>query len=291
MRRFLTMPDIPLKAIIPVAVFVAIALAAPVIATHDPIYQELIHAREGPSFAHWFGTDHLGRDTFSRIIYGARTTLFAVTTVVLMAIMIGVFIGLVSGYLRGYVDEIIMRFIDFGLSIPSIVVALAIIGVAGPDYWNLIIALTIAWVPIYARLSRAIVVSAINQPHIESLRVLGAHPIRIVSLHLFPQAVGAVLVYASADAGVLALAIATLSFLGLGIQPPIPEWGQMLVDGLPYLAESPRQVLIPGLALTAMVMSFNVLGEALALNKTPRRMTRHELKRSRAQAEKETVEI
>src|SRR5690606_22215434 len=122
------------------------------------------------------GTDHLGRDTYSRTVFGARTTLFAVCTVLMLAIAIGVFIGLLSGYMRGFVDEILMRFIDFGLSIPSIVVALAVIGVAGPSYWNMILALTIAWVPIYARLSRAIVVAATDQPSIEALRVLGAHP-------------------------------------------------------------------------------------------------------------------
>lgn len=274
----------PLYAVVPVGIFVVAALTAPLIATHDPSIQDLMSAREAPSLAHWLGTDHLGRDTFSRIVYGARTTLFAVGTVVLMAMAIGVMIGLISGYVRGILDELVMRFIDFGLSIPSIIVALAVIGVFGPGYWNMILALTIAWVPIYARLTRAIILAAINQPHIEALRVLGARPARIVGLHLFPQAIGAVVTYASADAGVLALAIATLSFLGLGIQPPTPEWGQMLVDGLPYLAQSPQQVLIPGIVLTAMVVSFNLLGEALALGKTPRPLSRWSLRRRRAEA-------
>lgn len=274
----------PLHAVVPVGIFVVAALMAPLIATHDPSMQDLMSAREAPSLAHWLGTDHLGRDTFSRIVYGARTTLFAVGTVVLMAMAIGVMIGLISGYIRGLLDELVMRFIDFGLSIPSIIVALAVIGVFGPGYWNMILALTIAWVPIYARLTRAIILAAINQPHIEALRVLGAGPARIIGLHLFPQAIGAVVTYASADAGVLALAIATLSFLGLGIQPPTPEWGQMLVDGLPYLAQSPQQVLIPGIVLTAMVVSFNLLGEALALGKTPRPLSRWSLRRRRAEA-------
>jgi peptide/nickel transport system permease protein len=134
-----------------------------------------------------------------------------------------------------------------------------------------------------------VVVSAINQPHIESLRVLGATPARILCVHLAPQALGAVLVYASADAGVLALAIATLSFLGLGVQPPTPEWGQMLVDGLSYLEISPRQVILPGLALTAMVASFNILGEALALDKTPRPLSRWTLSRRRRLAAMQSI--
>ena len=133
----------------------------------------------------------------------------------------------------------------------------------------------------------AVVASAIHQPYIETLWVLGAHPVRVLVRHLVPSAAGAVLVYASGDAGVLALAIATLSFLGLGVQPPIPEWGQMLVDALPYLEETPRQVLLPGAALTAMVVGFNLLGETLALSKTPRRLSSRVLRRLRGSLARE----
>jgi peptide/nickel transport system permease protein len=269
-------------AILLVSLFIFVGMFAPWIVPYDPTAQDLLAANESFSLAHVLGTDHLGRDTASRIIMGAQTTLIAVSTIILCAMFIGVLIGTISGYLGGWVDEVFMRIVDFGLSVPSLIVALAIIGVFGPGYWNMILALTIAWLPSYARLSRAAVASAVHQPHIESLWVLGASPPRIVLRHLAPTALGAVLVYASADAGVLALAIATLSFLGLGVQPPMAEWGQMLVDALPYLEESPRQVILPGVALTIMVTGFNLLGEGLALSKSPAAVSARVLRRRRA---------
>ncbi|MBP1886490.1 ABC transporter permease [Sinorhizobium mexicanum] len=256
-----------------VGIFLLAGIFAPVIAPYDPSAQDLMMSNEGMSWAHLLGTDNLGRDTASRLLMGAQTTLFAVTTVVILALMIGVTIGSIAGFVGGIVDEVIMRFVDFGLSIPSNIVALSVIGVFGPSYGNMIIALTIAWVPSYARLSRATVAATVHQPHIESLWVLGASNTRILCRHLIPTAVAAVLVYASADAGILALTIATLSFLGLGVQPPMAEWGQMLVDALPYIEESPRQVILPGIALTIMVTGFNLLGEGLALAKAPRRLS------------------
>ncbi|MHA7777944.1 ABC transporter permease [Roseibium sp. M-1] len=262
--------------------FIFVGVFASFLAPYDPTAQSLLYSNESFSMQHWLGTDHLGRDTLSRIIMGAQTTLLAVTTVIVFAMGFGVFIGTISGYVGGLVDEVLMRFVDFGLSVPSMVVALAIIGVFGPTYQNMILALTIAWIPSYARLSRATVAATVQQPHIESLLVLGASPARIIFRHLAPSAFGSVLVYASADAGILALAVATLSFLGLGVQPPMSEWGQMLVDALPYIEETPRQVLVPGLALTAMVIGFNLLGESLALMKSPRKLSKRKLALRRA---------
>jgi len=141
----------------------------------------------------------------------------------------------------------------------------------------MVLALSLAWWPMSGRISRAVAVSIMSKPHIEALRVLGASPWRIYFGHLLPGTIGAVMVYATADAGTAALAVATLSFLGLGIQPPTPEWGQMLVDALPYLESDPRQVILPGLALTAAVIGFNILGEAIALNRVPRPLTRRML--------------
>jgi peptide/nickel transport system permease protein len=267
-----------------VALFLILGLFAPWITPHDPTAQDLFANHESFSLAHWLGTDHLGRDTASQIIMGARTTLVAVVTVIFLAMVLGGLFGTLSGYVGGIVDEVLMRFVDFGLSVPSLVVALAVIGVAGPSYTNMILALTLAWIPSYARLSRATVASVVQQPHIESLVVLGASPFRIIFLHLAPTAIGAVLVYASADAGVLALTVATLSFLGLGVQPPTPEWGQMLVNALPFIEKSPREVLVPGLSLTAMVIGFNLLGESLALLKTPRAPSEKQLHARRALA-------
>ena len=194
-----------------------------------------------------------------------------------MAGTVGMVLGTISGFFGRWVDEVIMRLVDFGLSVPSLFVALAIVGVFGPSYWNMIIALSIAWVPIYARLTRGVVKAAVNQPHIESLRVLGASRTRIIVHHLIPVALGQVLIYASADAGLLALAIANLSFLGLGVQPPLAEWGQMLVSGMPYLQEAPRLVILPGVALTLMVVGFNLFGESIALAKNPRPLSKRKL--------------
>lgn len=260
-----------------VGCFIFIAAFGKFISPYDPNAQDLLNATQSFSAEHWLGTDNLGRDTLSRLIAGAQTTLLGVTLVLLMAGTVGLIIGTISGYFGGWIDEILMRVIDFGLSVPSLIVALAIVGVFGPTYTNIIIALAIAWVPIYARLTRGVVAAAVNQPYIESLRVLGASRTRIIVKHLTPEALGAVLIYASADAGLLALAIANLSFLGLGVQPPQAEWGQMLVSALPYLEEAPRMVILPGLALTIMVLGFNLFGEAIALSKNPRSMNKRRL--------------
>lgn len=190
---------------------------------------------------------------------------------------IGIAMGTIAGYHRGWVDDVLMRVVDVGLSIPSLIIALAVIGIVGPGYWTMVMALALAWWPMSGRISRAVAVSIMSKPHIEALRVLGASPWRIYFNHLLPGTIGAVMVYATADAGVAALAVATLSFLGLGIQPPTPEWGQMLVDALPYLESDPRQVILPGLALTAAVIGFNTLGESIALNRIPKPLTRRML--------------
>jgi ABC-type dipeptide/oligopeptide/nickel transport system permease subunit len=247
-----------------IAVNLILAVFARHLTPFDPAAQDLMAANQSFSFAHWLGTDHLGRDTLSRLIAGAQTTLLAVAVVVVAAMSIGVVIGTISGFLGGWFDEITMRAVDFLLSVPALIVALAMIGIFGLGYWNLVAALTIAWIPSYARISRGVVVATVHQPHIESLWVLGASRQRLIFLHLLPTALRSIIVYASVDAGVLALAIATLSFLGLGIQPPMAEWGEMFVDAMPYLEESPRQIILPGLALTLAVAGFNYVGERLA---------------------------
>lgn len=251
-------------AMVIIVLNLTLALFAQVLTPYDPAAQSLMDANQGFSAAHWLGTDHLGRDTLSRLIAGAQTTLVAVAVVVVASMSIGVVMGTISGYVGGWCDEITMRAVDFLLSVPALIVALAMIGIFGLGYWNLVAALTIAWIPSYARISRGVVVATVHQPHIESLWVLGASRSRLIFLHLLPTALRSIIVYASVDAGVLALAIATLSFLGLGIQPPMAEWGEMFVDAMPFLEESPRQIILPGLALTLAVAGFNYIGERLA---------------------------
>jgi peptide/nickel transport system permease protein len=285
LREFLSYTSsLPRLAIWAVGTFLFLGIFAPWLTPHDPNAQNLLQAHMGPSFAHWLGTDHVGRDTLSRLILSARTSVVGMTLVLVLALSVGVTIGTVAGYRRGWVEEGLMRIVDVGLAMPSLIVALAVIGIFGTGYWNMILALALAWWPGSARISRAVAVNVMNRPHIESLRVLGASPARIYFHHLLPATLGAVLVYATADAGAVALAIATLSFLGLGIQPPTPEWGQMLVDALPYLESSPRQVILPGLALTLAVIGFNLLGESIALNRVPTPLSRKTLRQRRVTA-------
>jgi len=278
-------------ALIPVVLFVLVAVFAPVLAPYAPGMQVITDAMQGPSFAHWLGTDYLGRDLLSRLLLAARVSLAAMTIVLVSALAIGILIGSIAGYVGGKVDLVLISVIDIMLSLPSLIIALALIGIVGPGYWSMIAALTLAWWANYARMSRAVVASEVHQPHIEACRVIGASHWWVFTRHILPSVLGVVLVYASADAGALVLSIATLSFLGLGVTPPTPEWGQMLVDGMNYLEDSPSMVLLPGLALTLVVVSFNVLGEAIALQKLPRAIKgRVLLKRIRARAdEEETV--
>jgi peptide/nickel transport system permease protein len=262
--------SLPRLTQVTIALFLFFGTLGPWLAPMDPNAQDLMAMGQGPSASHWLGADHLGRDTLSRLIVAANTSLVSVGTVLAIAMSIGVAIGTIAGYHRGWVDDVLMRIVDVGLSIPSLIIALAVIGIIGPGYWSMVTALALAWWPMSARISRAAAVSVMSKPHIEALRVLGASPLRIYFNHLLPGTIGTVMVYATADAGMAAIAVATLSFLGLGIQPPTPEWGQMLVDALPYLESDPRQVILPGLALTFAVIGFNLLGERIALARIPR---------------------
>ncbi|MBA3909909.1 MAG: ABC transporter permease [Rhodobacter sp.] len=283
------MKNWPWAILAPAILFVLIGIFSPWIMTHDPAAQDYGALLQGPSAANWLGTDYLGRDLFSRIVGGARTSLIAMVVVLVAALAMGVVIGSFAGYVGGKTELVLISVIDIALALPSLVIALALMGVFSgenftwmSDYWKMIVALTLAWWANYARMSRAVVVAELQQPYIEAARVMGASHIWIFTRHILPHVLGLVVVYASADAGALVLAIATLSFLGLGVAPPTPEWGQMLVDGMSYIEENPALVIIPGLALTAVVVSFNLLGEAFALQKVPRAVRGRFLARKRA---------
>lgn len=279
----------PWLILTPAIIFGLIGLFAPFLMTHDPTVQDYKVILAPSSWSHWLGTDYLGRDMYSRIIGGARTSLVAMVFVLLAALVIGVVIGSFAGYVGGRTELVLISIIDIALALPSLIIALALIGVFSgaswswmSDYWKMIIALTLAWWANYARMSRAVVVAELQQPYIEAARVMGASHMWIFTKHILPHVLGLVVVYASSDAGALVLAIATLSFLGLGVAPPTPEWGQMLVDGMSYIEEFPSLVIIPGLALTAVVVSFNLLGEAFALQKVPKAVRGGLLRRRRA---------
>lgn len=260
----------PWLALCPVIIFILIALFGPLVIPHDPAAQDYEATLQGLSWNHWLGTDYLGRDIASRIVWGARVSLVAMVIVLVAALAIGVIIGSVAGYIGGKVELVLISLIDIALALPSLVIALALIGILGTGYWSMITALTLAWWANYARMSRAVVKAELQLPYIEATRTMGAGHLWIFVRHILPNVLALVVVYASADAGALVLAIATLSFLGLGVAPPTPEWGQMLVDGMSYIEEYPSLVIIPGIALTLVVVSFNLLGEAFALQKVPK---------------------
>lgn len=293
--NFAAIKSWPWLVLTPSLIFVLIGIFAPLLMTHDPAVQDYDAILQGASAQHLFGTDYLGRDIFSRIIGGARTSLIAMSVVLTAALAIGVVIGSLAGYVGGRTELVLISIIDIVLALPSLVIALALIGILGTGYWSMVTALTMAWWANYARMSRAVVVSELQQPYIEAARVMGASHIWIFTRHILPHVLGLVVVYASADAGALVLAIATLSFLGLGVAPPTPEWGQMLVDGMSYIEEYPSLVVIPGLALTLVVVSFNLLGEAFALQKVPRAvrgrfLARHKSERAAEEAARNAVE-
>lgn len=284
----------PWHIVAPVLLFVLVAILSPWITPYDPTAQDYMTTLQGPSWAHWLGTDYLGRDLMSRLIGGARVSLVAMSLVLVSALIIGVVIGSLAGYIGGKVEVALISMIDIALALPSLVIALALIGIMGPGYWSMIAALTLAWWANYARMSRAVVVTELHQPYIEAARIMGAGHLHIFFRHILPNVLALVVVYASADAGALVLAIATLSFLGLGVEPPTPEWGQMLVDGMGYLEENPMLVILPGLALTMVVVGFNLLGEAFALSKVPRPARGFRLarcKRQRAAEEQARTEV
>lgn len=272
----------PWLVLTPVIAFVLVGVFAPWIMPFDPAMQDYDATLRGISPQHWLGTDYLGRDLFSRIVAGARISLVAMSTVLVAALAIGVTIGSFAGYVGGRVELVLISIIDIALALPSLVIALALIGVLGTGYWSMIAALTLAWWANYARMSRAVVTAELQQPYIEAARVMGGSHIWIFVRHILPHVLALVVVYASADAGALVLAIATLSFLGLGVAPPTPEWGQMLVDGMSYIEEYPRLVILPGLALTMVVVSFNLLGETFALQKVPRPIRGSALRKRRS---------
>lgn len=275
-----TIIGMPRAATVVISIFLFIGVIGPLLLPHDTNAQDLLSANQGPGMEHWLGTDHLGRDVLSRLILAARTSLTGISLVLGVALFIGIGLGTLAGFRRGYTEMAIMRIVDVGQAIPSLIVALAVIGIFGTSYTNMIAALALAWWPGFARISRGVAITLMNRPHIEALRVLGASPLRIYFRHLLPGTLGAVLVYATADAGGIALSIATLSFLGLGVQPPTPEWGQMLVDALPTLEQAPLQVILPGLALTLVVIGFNLLGEAIALNRVPEPVSAKAMRRA-----------
>lgn len=238
-------------------------LAAPWLAPADPASINLSLGLQPPSADHWLGTDELGRDVLSRLLWGGRVSIGVTVVVLLVSLTMGVTVGLLCGYQGGLVDELGMRLTDLIYALPGIVLALALIGAMGPSVPALILALALSGWVTYARLVRSLVLTIKTSDFVLAARSIGATDVHIMRHHLLPALLGPVAVQLSLDAGVTVLAIAGLSFLGLGIQPPTPEWGTMLVDARPFMDYAPHLVLPPGLAIFILVFGCNALGEGL----------------------------
>jgi len=246
-----------------VAGAVLAAVAAPILTPHDPTAINPAVVLQGPSRIHPLGTDNLGRDVLSRLLHGARPSLGTAATASLLILTIGVTGGTISGYVGGRVDEVIMRIVDVLLAFPSLILALAIAGMLGPGLVHVMIGMAAVWWVGYARIVRGLVLSVRERQFVEAAQAVGASHARIIWRHALPNVMAPVIVLVTLDMGGLILAISGLNFLGLGVQPPWPEWGAMLNEGRPFLFSTPRLMLYPGLAISLVVIGFNMLGDAL----------------------------
>ena len=242
---------------------VIIALFADFIAPYSAYAVDLSSRFQAPSASHFFGTDELGRDIFSRILFGTRISLTVGAIVVCIALTIGVFVGAVAGFHGRRVDEIIMRVTDVFLAFPSIVLALAVGAALGPGIQNATIALAFSWWPWYARLVRGQVLSIRESQYIEAARSVGGGALHIITRHVLPNCVAPIIVNASMDMGYVILASASLGFLGIGAQPPMPEWGLMISTGRLYAIDYWWVATFPGLAIMIAVLAFNLVGDGL----------------------------
>jgi peptide/nickel transport system permease protein len=254
---------------------VVAAVVGPFVAPFDPADQELALRLAGPTGLHWFGLDELGRDIFARVLSGARISLMVGLVVVGVSSAIGIVLGSIAGYFGGRIDETISRVMDILLAFPGLLLAIAMVAVLGPSLVNVILALAlIGWVG-YARLVRGQVLRAREFEFVQAARALGASTPRILARHVVPTALPAVTVQATLGMGGAILAEASLSFLGLGVQPPTPSWGTMLSYGRAHMLEAPHLTIFPGLAIALLVLGFNFLGDGLrdALDPATKRET------------------
>ncbi|MGM0806088.1 MAG: nickel transporter permease [Bacillota bacterium] len=240
-----------------------ITLIGPFIVPNDPLTANMSERLVPPSSAYPLGTDHMGRCIFSRLIVGAQSTLGITALVVATVALIGIPIGLVIGYIGGRLDTVFMRVADGILALPEFILAIAIAGFLGPSLTNLMISIVfVKWIA-YTRVVRSIVITERNKDYVQAAKVGGSSNWKIIRRHMFPQIVSPVLVLATLDIGKVILTISSLSYLGLGAQPPAPEWGAMLNDGRPYFQSAPELMIYPGLAIFFVVSAFNLMGEGL----------------------------
>jgi len=262
LRRILRNP-LTTGGLIVIALLVTIALFAPLLATHDPLIQDLNNALKGPSAEHWFGTDAFGRDIYSRIVYGSRITLYIISLVTVIVGPVGLTVGTVAGYFGGAIDTVFMRITDIFISFPSLILALAFVAALGPGLDHAIIAIALtAWPPI-ARLARAETMTLRDSDFISAIKLAGASPLRVLVRHVWPLCLSSVIIRLTFNMAGVILTAAGLGFLGLGAQPPLPEWGSMISAGRSYMVACWWMVAFPGLAIMMVSLAFNLLGDGL----------------------------
>lgn len=261
--RFLKRNPLAVAGLVIVLVTVVIGLTAQWIVPYNPVQPNLDVKLQAPSGLHWLGTDDMGRDIFSRILSGTQVSLTSALVIISISMIFGMLVGLLAGYLGGWVDDLLMRVTDIFLAFPALILAMAISATLGPSLKNALIAVASVWWPWYARLVRGQVISVRNMEYVEAARSVGATPLRIVLRHILPNTLGPLLVQATLDVGNTILLTASLSFIGLGAQPPTPEWGSMVSVGRLYLLSYWWVPTMPGFAILFSVLGFNLLGDAL----------------------------
>ncbi|MGO4338554.1 nickel transporter permease [Labrys sp. KB_33_2] len=241
-----------------------VAIFADQLAPYSPVIGDLKHARlQPPSLQHWFGTDDLGRDIYSRLVCGSRLTLFVVVLVAIIAAPIGLLIGTVAGYAGGWTDAVLMRITDIFLAFPHLILALAFVAALGPGIENAVLAIAITSWPPYARIARAETLTVRNSDYIKAVQLMGASPLRIVLRHIMPLCTSSLIIRVTLDMAGIILVAAGLGFVGLGAQPPLPEWGAMIASGRRFILDQWWVAAAPGLAILAVSLGFNLLGDGL----------------------------
>lgn len=254
---------VTLAAMIVIAVLCLVALAGPALLPYDPLSQSFIHRGEDPSWAHWFGTDRYGRDTFSRVLLGTRWSLLLGLTAPLIAGVIGTTVGTLAGYFGGWLDRVTSRVADMLMAFPALLLGIMIAGALGPGFGNLVGAVAVAFIPRFIRVARAATLSVREEPYVEASVAAGQTPLRIIGKHVLPNISGSLAVVGTLWIATAIRVEATLSFIGLGVQPPEPSWGNIIRDGLTNLLGSPWPVVAAGAVLTLCVLSFNLIGDAV----------------------------
>jgi peptide/nickel transport system permease protein len=262
LRRFLHRP-VAVAGLVIIVVFVAVAVFAPLMAPYDPIATSWTAIRKAPSLAHWMGTDENGRDVLSRVIFGARASLMAGVVSVLIAGAIGVPTGLLAGFAAGWVDSVLSRLTDALLACPFLILAIALAAFLGPNLTNAMIAIGVSTAPRFMRVARAATLDAGSNEYVEAARAIGNPGWRVAVRHILPNIVPPVLVQGTLAIAGAIIAEASLSFLGLGQQPPEPSWGSMLNSAQRFLEQAPWLAVFPGLAIFLVVLSFNLVGDGL----------------------------